>query len=39
MQLFMYLEYQRNRNGAVKDDRKITSQMTGLLQINKAIIE
>ena len=23
----MYLEYRRNRNGAVKDDRKVTSQM------------
>ena len=32
LQLFMYLEYRRNRNGPVKVDSKITSQMKVHLQ-------
>ena len=34
MQSFVYLEYRRNRNRPVKDDRKINISDEGLLQIN-----
>ena len=38
LQLFVYLEYRRNRNGAVKDDRKITSQMKVYFKLMRQLL-